>query len=108
MHRLSRFISTVSVSLLGMAAMGTALLLGSALASTPAQAGDCDEVAQSQLKACQNSARDDYWVAIATCDNDAAEDPQGLCPKAASRDLTAAQANCGDQLNARLQICGQL
>ncbi len=84
------------------------VLLGSALASAPAQAGDCDEVAQSQLKACQNSALDDYWVGIATCDNDAAEDPRGLCPKAAFQDLKAARANCGDQLDARRQICAQL
>jgi hypothetical protein len=88
-------------------AAGTLILLGSALGS-PAQAGDCDEVARSQLKACQKGAEDEYWIAIARCDNDAAEDPQGLCPKAASQELTAARADCGDQLDARVQICAQL
>ena len=93
-------------------AVGAALLLGSALASAPAQAVTETRIAtkwrRSQLKACRNSAQDDYWVAIATCDNDAAEDPQGLCPKAASQDLKAARADCGDQLDARQQICDQL
>jgi hypothetical protein len=65
-------------------------------------------VADSQLKACRNGALDDYWVAIAKCDNDAADDPQGLCPAAASEDLASARADCNDQLDARRQICDQL
>ena len=89
------------------------VLLGGALASAPAQAGaatsqDCDEVAQSQLRACQNSAEESYWLAIARCDNDAAEDVHGVCPRAASQELTAARADCGDQLDGRLQVCDQL
>jgi hypothetical protein len=96
------------VNWLTSAAAGVALLLGSALASAPAQASDCAEVADSQLKACRNSAMDDYWVSIAICDNDAADDPQGLCPQAASQALTDARAECSDQLDARLDICDQL
>jgi len=88
--------------------MGMAILIGSAVASTVARAGDCAEVAQSQLKACRSNDLDDYWVAIARCDNDAAEDPQGLCPRAASQALTGAREDCGAQLDARLKICNQL
>jgi hypothetical protein len=101
-------IRKASVKWLTSGAVGVALLLGSALASAPAQAGDCDEVAQSQLKACRNSALDEYWVAIAICDNDAADDPKGLCPKAASQQLTDARLNCADQLDSRTQICARL
>jgi len=94
-------------------AVRAGVLLGSELVSAlaqPAEASgqDCAEVAQSQLKACRSSALDDYWVAIATCDNDAAEDPHGACPKAASQNLTAARADCDDQLDARRDICDQL
>jgi membrane protease subunit (stomatin/prohibitin family) len=61
----------------GAAAMGAGLLLGGVLSSAPARAvttadQDCREVADSQLKACQHSAQDDYWIAIAHCDNDPA------------------------------------
>jgi hypothetical protein len=86
------------------------LLLGSAPLSGPAHAADrdCAEVAQSQLKACRNSALDDYWVSIATCDNDAADDPKGRCPAAASRALSDARAECSDQLHSRTAICEQL
>jgi hypothetical protein len=88
-------------------AVGAGLLVGSAQAAS-ASDQDCEEVAESQLKACQNSAQETYWIAIARCDNDAAEDPQGACPKAALQDLKAERADCDDQLDARDEICDQL
>ena len=94
-------------------AMGAGMLLASMLAGSVAYAvtaagQDCNEVVDSQLKACQNSAKESYWLAIARCDNDAADDPRGLCPASASTELKAAQSDCTDQLAAREQICGQL
>ena len=88
-------------------AVGAGLLLGGARVAS-ASDQDCEEVAQSQLKACQSSALETYWIAIARCDNDAAEDAQGLCPKAASEELKAERADCDDQLDGRQQICDQL
>jgi hypothetical protein len=98
---------------LGVAAAGTGLLVGISLSSGAAQARwdanrDCDEVAQSQLQGCRNSAQETYWIAIARCDNDAAEDPSGLCPRAAAQELSAERADCDEQLDARREVCDQL
>ncbi len=79
--------------------------------------GVCKQVAQDTLRSCRNGARDEYWVAVANCDNAASAEPKsarsndhgaGTCEKGARADLKAHQQDCADQLTARNDVCDQL
>ncbi len=65
-------------------------------------------MAKTQLLACQSSAQEEFWLAIARCDNAAEEDPKSACPRAAAKDLKAGRLDCAEQLAARAEICDQL
>ena len=61
-------------------------------------------MAKSQLSACQSSAQETFFLAVARCDNATDEDPKSACPKAAAQDLKAERQDCADQLAARADI----
>jgi hypothetical protein len=118
------------------AAIAAALLAIGALVSTPALAGGakpsgrghgtegnghkeddgvCKEVAQDTLRSCRNGVRDEYWLAIARCQNASAADAarhsdsrSDICERTAREDQKAQQQDCTDQLQARNDVCVQL
>jgi hypothetical protein len=104
MKRLLRF------AWLGEAVLAAAIVVGGTAPSALAHAGshDCKDIAKDTSKACQNSASESYWLAIARCDNAPGQDKKGACPKAAAKDQKDAKGECKDQLDARLDICKQL
>ncbi len=72
--------------------------------------GACDRISRATWQSCRNGAQDDYWLALARCENGSpGKRPKGGdCPKAALRDLQAAFHDCGDQLQARQDVCRRL
>ena len=98
------------------AVIGTILLVGTCLPA-PVHAGaskpkgpdrNCYKVAQDSSLACQNSAQEEYWLAIAHCDNAPGKDAKGLCPKAAQSEQRTERKECGEKLAGRKDICDQL
>jgi hypothetical protein len=118
------------------AAVAAALLAIGALVSTPALAGGakpsgrghgtegnghkeddgvCKQVAQDTLRSCRNGVRDEYWLAIARCENASATDMarhsdsgSDFCDRTAREDLKMQQQDCTDQRDARNDVCDQL
>jgi hypothetical protein len=74
--------------------------------------GACYRVSQDSQLACQNSAQDDYWIAVAKCDNAPSDSNAARaandCRKSALDDEQAAFKDCRDQLSARNDVCTQL
>jgi hypothetical protein len=73
-------------------------------------AGACDRISRATWQSCRNGAQDEYWLSIARCENGSPGKHArgGDCPKAAVRDLRSAFQDCGDQLQARQDVCRQL
>jgi len=110
----------------GAAALGL-LLLGPVLPSTAAAKRDgphdghrfdhgqgkdqdaCRQVAADTQRSCRASALDDYWLAVARCDN-AGEDSSrpDSCKATAHEARHSDNQDCAEQLSARLDICQQL
>jgi hypothetical protein len=71
--------------------------------------GACAEVAADTHRSCRAGALDDYWIAIAKCDNaddeDRGPDP---CEADAHQALKSAYQDCSDQRAARNDICDAL
>lgn len=90
--------------------LAAGLILAALGACTAAARGMdiCDQTADVLRSACENEARDDAWVAIGVCLNlpDAGE--TRTCRAAAKATRREAQGDCGDQLDARLELCNEL
>lgn len=89
-------------------------LLG--LVSTPALANGngrhqnhpraCSKTASAAFLACQNEKKDDYWIGQGNCYNDT--EGQAECFADAKDEYKEAKAECGDQLEARKDLCDEL
>ena len=85
---------------------GGTFFLGSPLRSsgfTP-----CVSSAQNTYKSCQLGANDDYYLALALCQNLASARDQLACAKQAAQDAKDALGECADQNAARLEVCQEL
>lgn len=86
-----------------------ACLLGPTLAA-PAQAknrgGVCTQTARLQLYACHSGSWDDLFTAKAACLN--TPDEGGECLDEARDDLREAYDECGEQHEARRELCGRI
>jgi hypothetical protein len=101
---------------LGLAIILFIALLG--LVSTPALANGhgwhyknpraCSKTASSAYLACYNEKKDDYWIAQGNCYN--LDDPgdRTECFSDAKGEYKEAKAECGDQLDARKDLCDEL
>ncbi len=87
----------------------TLALLAVAAAPPPAFAADrCSETATAAHKACRFEADDDYWVAVANCQNDSEPGARKDCIAEARAERDENRALCGEQRDARLELCGAL
>ncbi len=106
----------------GRAGWNGALVLGSLLvlssfdliaapsqAISPAASGNfCTATADSQLTACGNSARADYFVSKADCTNISDATARGVCQQERTPSLSEDNALCEAQHGARVTACGTL
>ncbi len=89
-------------------------LLG--LVSTPALAKGkgrhvkkaCSQSASAAFLACYNEKKDDYWIAQGNCYNLSEPEDRAGCFEDAKTEYNEAKAECGDQLEARKDVCDEL
>ena len=87
---------------------------GGHLAARPAGKKDsrvCAKVAQDTQRSCRSGAQDEYWLALARCENGPqASEGTGAdpCEKDARAELKMELGDCADQLQARNDICDLL
>ena len=70
--------------------------------------GACVQTSQAALKACWNSASDDYWIAVGTCDNISNSKEKQACLSKAQSSQKDALQTCRDQFDARQEVCQEL
>lgn len=66
----------------------------------------CSRTADAALKACKNSVRDDYWLNNGKCLNQADADEREACFTEARQQRREDRQLCGEQYQARKDICG--
>lgn len=82
------------------------VLLSFHLVSKPALADNlCTKTSLNMLESCKFGAGDDYWLAIAKCNNLPTHDERETCKRQASKDLKSAKEDCSAQFTARQKIC---
>ena len=76
------------------------------------QAGElefgCDNVAVAQWQSCSNETREEFWNSIANCVNESGEENFLECLGETYAEKKEAKELCGDQYDARLNICAVL
>ena len=89
-----------------------ALFLFPALApaerATATDSRACTQVAQAVFKSCGFGAQDDYWLAVARCDNKTRASARKACLETAAAERADARSLCSEQKDAREEVCDQL
>ena len=70
--------------------------------------GFCTESSKNMFESCKFGAQDDYWLAIAKCNNIPNAEKRSTCKSNAEEDLTSMTQECQDQFEVRLEICDGL
>ncbi len=65
----------------------------------------CTKTAKAVLRACANEVRDDYWIAIGNCINVSDPMERYTCRAEAKAELAEGRESCGEQFDARLELC---
>jgi len=79
------------------------LIIGNAYAKSH----NCTDTSKDMLKSCNSGADDDYWLAIAKCDNLPASQTKA-CKQQAKDDKKAGKEDCKAQFEVRKEICKDL
>ena len=70
--------------------------------------GPCSSTAHAVSKACANEVTDDYWIALGNCANVSNAGEREECQDEAKDTLHEARVECGEQHDARLELCDAL
>jgi hypothetical protein len=65
----------------------------------------CTKTAKSAFTACKSEIKDDYFIAVGTCNNLSDAELKASCLEAAKTDYQEAKQTCADQRQARLDLC---
>lgn len=68
----------------------------------------CNNVATAQWRSCQNEVMEESWNSVATCINESGEGGFYACLAETYAEKSEARELCGDQFEARLDICDSL
>jgi hypothetical protein len=86
-----------------------ALLFATGQLPDPAAAqGLCTKTSEDARTSCRFEARADYWLAIGICNNKPTPALREACYGRAAEERTEANALCGEQFEARDDLCGEL
>jgi len=78
-----------------------------AFSGNPALAGNfCSATADAAFTACEAEVEDDFWIAKGNCINVAKTGARNQCNKAADAEREEGLELCGEQFQARLDVCG--
>lgn len=90
------------------------LLMTLALAAPGAHAADgsgatiCSKTTRLAFKACQNGVRDDNFLQLAKCKNETDSDERSACIAEAKSAFREGRQLCGEQREARFDVCDQI
>lgn len=70
--------------------------------------GVCSHTAKAALKSCKNAVRDDYWLNVGKCLNESDAADREECLVESKEQRNEDRELCGDQFEARLDICDML
>lgn len=85
------------------------LLADPALASGQGSNADsCTRTAKAAVLACQHEVKDDFWIAIGNCNNLSDSTERALCVGDAKMTRGEGKTECGEQREARLEVCDAL
>jgi len=70
--------------------------------------GSCTKTTSALLRACQHEVEDDFWIAIAICENLSDPGAREKCKEEAAVAHQEAKMFCGQQHEARLKLCQSL
>jgi hypothetical protein len=68
----------------------------------------CTQTVKAAYIACKNEIRDDYWIAVGKCNNISDPASRTVCFDAARQEYAEAKSLCGEQSEARSEICSVL
>jgi hypothetical protein len=78
-----------------------------AVSGNPALAGNfCSATADAAFTACEAEVEDDFWIAKGNCINVSNNGARNQCNKAADAELEEGLDLCGEQFQARVDVCG--
>lgn len=91
-------------------ALGLCTVLTGTAAATGTQngGGACSATARAARQACGHEAQDDYWIAVGNCNNRGKPGERAACLRDARDELDEGAAECGDQFDARQDVCAAL
>jgi hypothetical protein len=90
-----------SIAILAAAVLATAGAAGAGV-------GACSQTALAARAACRAEAKDDFWIAVGVCNNVSDETARGVCLADAKASQVEAAEECGDQFEARDDLCDAL
>lgn len=90
------------------ALLGAVVFLCVFLTAPPIWAGGCQNVASSVFRACKAEVSDDYWIGTANCSNISDKGDRLACRADVKDERDEATAECGEQRDARLDLCDAL
>ena len=65
----------------------------------------CTQTSRAVRRACESEALDDQWIAVGVCTNLGDDDQRKTCRRTAKQTLQESRAECGEQFDAREQLC---
>ena len=68
----------------------------------------CAETALAAFKSCQFEVNQEYWLAVGKCSNLSDPEAVGECLEAAREEKKESRRTCGEQLEARMQVCSDI
>jgi len=105
-------VRTCLITVLAALAIGPALArsesIDPAVDSILAKGKYCSATAEAELRACRNQTLDDYWIGVGICINESDTRDRAECVAEAKAARDQANALCGDQHAARIDLCGAL
>jgi hypothetical protein len=84
------------------------LASATAFATGSKDGGACTRTARAAFTACQHDVQDNYWLANANCENLPDVQARAACKREADSTLKEGTATCGEQREARLEVCRAL
>ena len=102
----SRFSLTTLIRCSAQGVLAILVLLSFHLVSKPALADNlCTQTSLNMLESCKFGAEDDYWLAIAKCNNLPTHGERHPCKLQAWKDMKLGKDGCRDQYKVRQEIC---
>jgi hypothetical protein len=89
-------------------AAGALVFIAGAAIASDGRAGACANTTEAAERSCRLQAQADYWLALGVCANRRTDAQRGACTARAEEERSEALVLCGEQSEAREDLCDQL